>query len=171
MSLVLTEDSPITDEVHAAVQREIQNFFRKNLKKFRQELIDDLTNNDIDNDEGGRFGDFLESGELEEAFESEPDYFSKTDRFVQKWIRQVLYPTVIDHLNITFCGTLEGPFGRRGRNEWIYFGKAPKSVHWFLRARNAKVEPSHFAKYPDPLRELLPELIELLEKGGRAPNP
>jgi hypothetical protein len=30
MSLVLTEDSPITDEVHAAVQREIQNFFRVN---------------------------------------------------------------------------------------------------------------------------------------------
>lgn len=156
MQRTLRKNSRITDDLHAEVASEIHSFFGGNIETFRKELLEDATNT--------KFTDSVDNVDtlLGLGNDSDEDYVEDLERFrdfSSKWVRKALIPTVIDHLNDVFCRNGSKEFRRRGRSDWIYFGEKPDTLFWTVRAKENPAPEYRFPRYPDALRDLLPEIF------------
>lgn len=156
MQRTLRTNSRITPEIHAEAAAEIHAYFCGNLSTFLQELLDDATN--------AKFLKSVEDAETLFELGDDPDEEELKDLgqfrdFSSKWVRTALIPTVIDHLNEVFCRKGFEGFRRRGRSDWIYFGEKPDTLFWTVRAKESAAPTNRFPRYPDALRDLLPEIF------------
>lgn len=100
--------------------------------------------------------------------------------FAVRWTRYAAIPTIVDHLNDTFCGEGAGCFWRndpalgeenyeptdeeryllKPADDRIYFRGQPETVFWIAGDPEPGDDPQKETEYPALLRFLLPEIFD-----------
>lgn len=118
MTLVLNKDSVIDQAARDAVRKELDAYLAKNRRTFRRELIEDINNrwhpsNVVWTSTLYNVMRILSDPESYEIRDQEVNRLREFRAFAVRWTRYAAIPTIVDHLNDTFCGEGAGCFWRK----------------------------------------------------------
>ncbi len=185
MTLVLHEEALIDQAAHGAVQNELEAYLAKNRRTFRRELIEDINNrwhpsNVVWTSTLYNVMRILSDPESYEIRDQEVNRLREFRAFAVRWTRYAAIPTIVDHLNDTFCGEGAGCFWRndpalgeenyeptdeeryllKPAEDRIYFRWQPETVFWIAGDPEPGDDPQKETEYPALLRFLLPEIFD-----------
>lgn len=185
MTLVLHEEALIDQAAHGAVQNELEAYLAKNRRTFRRELIEDINNrwhpsNVVWTSTLYNVMRILSDPESYEIRDQEVNRLREFRAFAVRWTRYAAIPTIVDHLNDTFCGEGTGCFWRndpalgeenyeptdeeryllKPADDRIYFRGQPETVFWIAGDPEPGDDPQKETEYPALLRFLLPEIFD-----------
>lgn len=185
MTLVLHEEALIDQAAHGAVQNELEAYLAKNRRTFRRELIEDINNrwhpsNVVWTSTLYNVMRILSDPESYEIRDQEVNRLREFRAFAVRWTRYAAIPTIVDHLNDTFCGEGAGCFWRndpalgeenyeptdeercllKPADDRIYFRGQPETVFWIAGDPEPGDDPQKETEYPALLRFLLPEIFD-----------
>ena len=185
MTLVLHEEALIDQAAHGAVQNELEAYLAKNRRTFRRELIEDINNrwhpsNVVWTSTLYNVMRILSDPESYEIRDQEVNRLREFRAFAVRWTRYAAIPTIVDHLNDTFCGGGAGCFWRndpalgeenyeptdeeryllKPADDRIYFRGQPETVFWIAGDPEPGDDPQKETEYPALLRFLLPEIFD-----------
>lgn len=185
MTLVLNEDSVIDQAARDAVRKELEDYLAKNRRTFRRELIEDINNrwhpsNVVWTSTLYNVMRILSDPESYEIRDQEVNRLREFRAFAVRWTRYAVIPTIVDHLNDTFCGEGAGCFWRKDpelgeenyeptdeerylvkpADDRIYFRGQPETIFWIAGKSKPEEDPPKETKYPEALRFLLPEIFD-----------
>ena len=185
MTLVLHEEALIDQAAHGAVQNELEAYLAKNRRTFRRELIEDINNrwhpsNVVWTSTLYNVMRILSDPESYEIRDQEVNRLREFRAFAVRWTRYAAIPTIVDHLNDTFCGVGAGCFWRndpalgeenyeptdeeryllKPADDRIYFRGQPETVFWIAGDPEPGDDPQKETEYPALLRFLLPEIFD-----------
>lgn len=166
MTRKFTRKTVFTDKLHDAVQKEIEDYLKTNFYEFRKELLSNMSNDELAHkaDRVRSVSFAMKWIQASGHSRPKPEYWQElypAKAFALSWVRDALTPTISDHLNEIFCGKRTAGFwGSDEDVDRIYFSGAPETVHWFVRTRAPEKDPEHRRKFPEIIRELVPELFD-----------
>lgn len=185
MTLVLHEEALIDQAAHGAVQNELEAYLAKNRRTFRRELIEDINNrwhpsNVVWTSMLYNVMRILSDPESYEIRDQKVNRLREFRAFAVRWTRYAAIPTIVDHLNDTFCGEGAGCFWRndpalgeenyeptdeeryllKPADDRIYFRGQPETVFWIAGDPEPGDDPQKETEYPALLRFLLPEIFD-----------
>ena len=185
MTLVLHEEALIDQAAHGAVQNELEAYLAKNRRTFRRELIEDINNrwhpsNVVWTSTLYNVMRILSDPESYEIRDQEVNRLREFRAFAVRWTRYAAIPTIVDHLNDTFCGEGAGCFWRndpalgeenyeptdeeryllKPADDRTYFRGQPETVFWIAGDPEPGDDPQKETEYPALLRFLLPEIFD-----------